>query len=365
MDNGDTYEVTIEHKKLDTDNDGIYDTIVTYDAGFYPNPSRPAAGDGYAVEVIRSVGSAVDGEVVMVLEISKAPLDVKARAAVTANSDVALSGNFNVDGRDHDVSGSLTGDPGIPGILTTTGHTVSVGGSADAKGAPPILEGAWDPTDQVWGPYPRTPFEVLGLDPTDPDDSSFLEPAQCNYYGAYDGSIGMDSDVPLEGVTYITDDYPGPKENGSGILIVHNPDFDPCIYEAAVLYRDTGDTTHPCFYSSTIIEGTSTYSIITHMYDPMDPSKVIARTIPYADDARFQPATLGNYTSNGTFKGLIIADYVGKIVGTPTIIGAVVSLSRVDVQHFGTGNANILYSSEVLDNVIMTGYSSKVSWYTE
>jgi len=365
MDNGDTYEVTIEHKKLDTDSDGSYDTVVTYDTGYYPNLSRPGPGDGYAVEVIRSVGKSVDGEVVMVLEISKAPLDVKAKGAITANSDVDLTGNFNVDGRDHDASGNLTGNPGMPGVLTTTGHTVGVGGSADTEGSPPILEGAWDPTDAAWGPYPKSPLEVLGLDPTDTTDSAFLDPANCDYYGTYDGSIGMNNGPALEGITYITGDYPGPKANGSGILIIHNPDFDPCIYEAAELYRDSGDTTHPCFSDATVTDGTNVYSLITHMYDPLDPTSVIPRTTAYADDAQYQPAKLGNFTSNGTFKGLIIADYVDKIAGTPTVIGAIVSLSSVDVQHYGTGNADILYSSEVLDNVTMTGYSTKVSWFTE
>ena len=50
---------------------------------------------------------------------------------------------------------------------------------------------------------------------------------------------------------------------------------------------------------------------------------------------RNQPARLGNYNSNATFKGLIIADVVYKIAGTPTIIGAVVSLSTIDTQTLG------------------------------
>jgi hypothetical protein len=120
-------------------------------------------------------------------------------------------------------------------------------------------------------------------------------------------------------------------------LIVHNPNFDPCKYEASKTYTETGGATVlPCYDS---------------LYDYTDPNN--------------QPARLGNYTSNATFKGLIIADVVDKIAGTPTIIGALISLSSIDVNIFGTGNASILYSSEALNNFASAGFSKKISWHKE
>ena len=340
LNNGDTYEVVIEHKTIDHDDDPVTDDIVvTFDKGYYPAITYPAAGEGYAVERITSTGYSSDGETVVVLEISKIPMDIQVEGAVTANSNVDLTGNINIDGHDHDMEGNLGGAGNdSTGVKTTTGNTITTGGSADVDGTP-ATDNTLDPNT-----YPNSPEEVLGLSGAAAGD--YLDPANCDYYGPYDGSIGMNSGDPLTGTTYITSDYPGPKENGSGILIIHNPSYDPCRYEAST----SADTTHPCWD--------------TDWENPADPHYYLGAN-KYHDDATVQPAKLGNYTSTATFKGLIIADYVDKIAGTPTIIGAIVSLSSFDVQHYGTGNADIFYSSEALNNFASMGFAKKISWHKE
>jgi hypothetical protein len=342
LDNRDSYEVTISHRvdTEDLDGDGDTNEIVTYDKGFFTDASHyyPAAGTGYAIEEIRSKGISADGEVVMVLEITKFPMDLKAKGAVSANSTVELRGNFEANGFDHDMDGNLlpsgTGSD-APGVVTTSDNEVKIIGSSTADGDPPIIDknngGGWDPADPAWGAYPNSPGDVLGLTTT--EAAAFF--ADVDYYGPYDGSIGMNG--PLSGLIYITGDYPGPKDGGSGILIVHNPNYDPCKYEASKVYTESGGATVlPCYDSG---------------YDYTKPEN--------------QPARLGNYTSNATFKGLIIADVIYRIAGTPTIIGAVVSLSTIDVQTFGTGNASVLYSSEALNNFTSRGFSKKLAWYKE
>jgi Tfp pilus assembly protein PilX len=342
LDNGDKYDVTIEHKAdtNDLDGDAVTDEIVTYDKGFFTDMTHyyPAAGTGYAIEVIRSKGISADGEVVMVLEITKFPMDVKAKGAVSANSTVELRGNFEANGFDHDMDGNLlpagTGND-VPGVITTSDNSVDLIGASEANGDPPIIDedngGGWDPADAAWGPYPESPGDVLGL--TDAEAAAFF--ADADYYGPYDGDIGRVA--PLSGITYITGDYPGPWEGGTGILVVHNPNYDPTKYEAAKVFAESG--------GATVLPG----------YDA---------SYDYTDSAN-QPARLGNYASNATFKGLIIADIVYRITGTPTIIGAVVSLSSIDTQTFGTGNAEVLYSSEALNAFTSMGFSKKLAWYKE
>jgi Tfp pilus assembly protein PilX len=342
LDNGDSYDVTIIHKvdSEDLDTDGNTDEVVTYDKGFFTDATHyyPAAGTGYAIETIRSKGISADGEVVMVLEITKFPMDLKTKGAVSANSTVELQGNFEANGFDHDMDGNLlpsgTGSD-VPGVVTTSDNVVSIIGSSEADGDPPIIDknngGGWNPADPAWGAYPNSPGEVLGLTTT--ESSDFF--ADADYYGPYDGSIGMDG--PLSGLIYITGDYPGPMDGGSGILVIHNPNYDPCKYEASKVYADSGGATVlPCYDAG---------------YDYTKPEN--------------QPARLGNYNSNATFKGLIIADLVYKIAGTPTIIGAMVSLSSIDTQTFGTGDAQVLYSSEALNNFTSKGFSKKLAWYKE
>jgi Tfp pilus assembly protein PilX len=342
LDNGDKYEVTIEHKEDtgDLDSDGDTDEIVTYDKGFFTDAIHyyPAAATGYAIEMIRSKGISADGEVVMVLEITKFPMDVKAKGAVSANSTVDLRGNFEANGFDHDMDGNLlpagTGSD-APGVVTTSDNVVNIIGSSESNGDPPIVDknngGGWNPADAAWGPYPNSPGEVLGL--TAAESASFFTGA--DFYGPYDGNIGMDG--PLSGLTYVTGDYPGPKDGGSGILIIHNPNYDPCKYEASKVFAASGGATVlPCYDSA---------------YDYTKPEN--------------QPARLGNYNSNATFKGLIIADVINKIAGTPTIIGALVSLSSIDTQTLGTGAAKVLYSSEALNNSTSRGFSKKLAWYKE
>ncbi len=341
LDNGDKYDVTITHKEDISDIDHDASTyVVTYDRGFFTDAAHyyPPKYDGYAVEMIRSTGISADGEVVMVLEITKFPMDVKAKGAVSANSTVSLQGNFEANGFDHDMDGNLlpagTGND-MPGVITTSDNVINITGSSESTGDPPIMDknngGGWNPADPAWGPFPNSPGEVLGL--TAAESGAFF--ADADFYGPYNGTIGMAA--PLSGLTYITGDYPGPDSGGSGVLVVHNPSYDPCAYEASKVFAESGGATVlPCYDAT---------------YDYTAPGN--------------QPARLGNYNSNSTFKGLIIADVVYKISGTPTVIGAMVSLSTIETQTLGTGDAKVIYSSEALNHFTSRGFSKKLAWYKE
>jgi hypothetical protein len=55
--------------------------------------------------------------------------------------------------------------------------------------------------------------------------------------------------------------------------------------------------------------------------------------------------------TQGTFKGILICDDINRINGEMNIVGAVVALSETTSSWFGNGQANILFSSQVLDNL--------------
>lgn len=55
--------------------------------------------------------------------------------------------------------------------------------------------------------------------------------------------------------------------------------------------------------------------------------------------------------TQGTFKGILICDNVNRINGVMQIAGAVVALSENTSSWFGNGQANIFFSSQILDNL--------------
>jgi len=91
-------------------------------------------------------------------------------------------------------------------------------------------------------------------------------------------------------------DYSGPL-GGAGILVVHNPAFDPVKHEASRLAIE----------ESVFVEARDP------AYSHLDPSR--------------QPARL-EIRSGGSFSGLIIADRVGSVTTRFTLIGALITLAR-------------------------------------
>lgn len=98
------------------------------------------------------------------------------------------------------------------------------------------------------------------------------------------------------GLFWARSDYSGPLE-GSGILIVHNPAFDPVKHEASRMALEGG--------------------VPGEQYDPayshLDPSR--------------QPARLDILTG-GAFSGVMIVDAIGSSTARFTLTGALVTLTR-------------------------------------
>ena len=100
----------------------------------------------------------------------------------------------------------------------------------------------------------------------------------------------------LDGQFWSRGDYTGPLA-GTGILVVHNPSFDPVKHEASRIAIEVG------------IPGEG--------YDP---------AYSHLDPAR-RPARL-EFPSGGAFAGVIIADVVGNATAPFTLTGALFTLTR-------------------------------------
>lgn len=170
--------------------------------------SQYTAGD----EVIVSTGTVTLNGVeqarrTLRVTVQPSPL-VQPRAAVTISGVASTNGAVIVDGREHDISGNLTGGPGTYGVSTASstfnqGGNSQIGGNgiAPANPANPI-------TYEVNGPpVPDSPEKVLGLDEGALD--SFKTP--------------LPPSTPFNGVVYLTASWEGVNlEGSSGILICHN-----------------------------------------------------------------------------------------------------------------------------------------------
>jgi Tfp pilus assembly protein PilX len=305
--NGYSYTVDKTADVYDINGDTAADTVYLASDG-----TLNETGDGHVVWVLTSTATKGSFKAEQEMRVAKRTLTVGAPGALTASSSITLSGNITVDGRNHNATGSTVLDPN---------STANTGACSDNKAAVTLADStesvtaqgsvAMDGNDTYASSSPPYVADVDSIDFTTPEDVLGLNP------GDLDGLIQQaDSYVsPVDsiiGLVYVDGDYGsgeagGSELNGTGILIVHNPLYNPLEH----------DPTSPYY----------------------DAAKV--------SDSRYAPANLGNI-NGGSFHGLVIADKIDRINGNIDITGAVISLSEIDVTLVGNGTAEIKYSCSAL-----------------
>lgn len=310
---GYSYQVAIQPDSFDF---GVGLVQVSWSADSGMNGS----GSGRAVWLLTATAWRGPYRAEQLLRLTSQALDIQSESAFTANSGIQLQGNVTVSGVNSDMSGvavapsdtTHTGkcNENKPAIrLTDTNENVNASGSVNLAGNAAYASSSpkyvvKDPS-VVW----HTPEEVLGL-PSGALDSYKQSGAQ------------YDDNQPdtLSGIIYVTDDfgstgYGSGNIQGTGILIVHNPNYDP---------RD---------------------------WDPSDPQyNTSAAQAHRSDPSTYGPANIGNI-NGGTFKGIIIADKINKINGNLKIYGSVMSMTEIDVNIVGAGTAVIKYSCTAVQTV--------------
>lgn len=245
--------LTIRHKWIDRDSDGMRDQneIVLYDALHVP-PENFATG--YPVDVITVTGRSSDGERMIQAEVTKNSVIVRTLGALYVDKAVKITGNSEFCGHNHpinvpvftvpDACGAwhLTGG-NLPGV-TSTGDEVNVMGSADVLGYPIPVDNS-----------PTNPFyslgEVLGLSDvdinnilSDPDNTSIVDPLNGITYIQGDGNIN--SNLTGEGLLYVTGDL-----HAAGSFI----------YKGLIFVEgDVHFTGTPWILGSMVVRGTSDFN---------------------------------------------------------------------------------------------------------
>lgn len=300
---GFTYTVTAVRDSYDYNGDDLAGPV-SWDGITY---HEDGTGDAVWEVTSRAENDAI--RAVQRLRISSRTAVAQPESALVTNSSSQLMGSITVSGLNHDTDGNVidaddltfTGacEENKPAVVVTDlDDIVDIQGSVDTEGNELFAALDYIVHDETVDIH--TPEDALGLDP-----------------GALDHLI-QDADTytppeTISGVEYVDGDYGsgaagGNDVNGSGVLIVHNPKFDP------------------------------------REHDPDDPLYDPAK----ASDPEYAPANLGNI-NDGTFRGIIIADRIDKIDGNIDIIGSVISLTEIDVTKVGAGTARILYSCEAIE----------------
>lgn len=317
------------------------------DGGFrFTDAVADQAGKGFPVVEIVSLGAGGTTSREVRLTVARNPLNVKAYGAITAGAGIGLSGSITVDGRAHDENGNLCSGgtcdcaESYAGVYLPTGATTTTNGNPTTTGE---YDGASVGTmnSGALGAPPSSPDEALGLAKDNNHDGDYLDAGESNVGGPLDTFF---SGLPAAGAektngvfTYLNKDY-SLAANSDGVLIVHNPLYNPAAWKVSTPPGlNTGDPDYDPRLDST-----------SAGYDAVFKASAAPRTF--------------DMHGNNVFKGLIIADVVNKISGTPTVIGAVVSLSEIDVSQFGAGTANIYYSCDALNNFTSRSYNTKLAW---
>jgi len=308
--NGYDYVVNIWADTFDYNGDSVRDTVYLAGDGTFNED-----GNGRTVYVLESTSTRGSYRAVQRMRVARLTLTPAVpHGALSSNSSIQLTGDIIVDGRNHTIAGAIIDsvdtsynkvcDENKPAImLTDMADTTDVNNAKKESGPTRRGNETFAPNKYVENDSTIvyiTPEQILGLDEGDldrivQDAGSYQVPDSIVGLVYVDGDYGSKA---IDGTNHV---------NGTGMLVVHNPLYDPREH----------DPNHALY----------------------NPSR--------ASDPAYAPANLGNI-NGGTFHGIIIADKIDKIDGNLTVLGAIIALSNVDATKVGAGTANILYSCQAI-----------------
>ncbi|MGH7565544.1 MAG: hypothetical protein ACREK2_01820 [Gemmatimonadota bacterium] len=328
--NGYNYVVNIWADTFDYNGDSVRDTVCLAEDGTFNEDCGATDRTVYVLESTATRDSYVAVQRMRVARLTLTP--AVPHGALSSNSSIQLTGDIIVDGRNHTIEGALIDsldtsytkvcDENKPAImLTDMADTTDVKNAKKESGPTRRGNETFEPTDYVEKDSTIvyiTPEQILGLDEGDldliiQDSDTYVLPDSIVGLVYVDGDYGSKA---IDGTNHI---------NGTGMLVVHNPLYDPREH----------DPDHPLYNASRV------------------------------SDPAYAPANLGNI-NGGTFHGIVIADKIDKIDGNLTVLGAIIALSNVDATKVGAGTADILYSCEAIQaagNSLLPAI--RISWKAE
>jgi hypothetical protein len=257
-----------------------------------------------------------------------------ALAAITAKGNVVTSGNINIDGNDHDATGTVVVGPGVPGIAA--GGNISNNGSSDVGG--------------------------VGVAPAHPAPAGTISPNIPYGDGLDTDGDGVSDEEILNGL----------DDDGDGLIdedlqaFPSSPDalfgLEEGTFAQAAMARGTYFSTESAFdnfrsENGGFLPGGQIYYLdfptLLPAYLNSDPGGDPSILIHHQEGSEAKMKNI-----HGFFKGLLILDDIEHFNANFLAVGAGISLgtgaqignSGNDLI-LGNGNADILYSSSVLSNL--------------
>lgn len=280
--------------RLDRDGDPTTETVLYNRAFGYDG--APEENGGYPVVGIFLELMDGAGRTSLRADVTPLALSPAIAAAWTGGGELLFDGPVHISGRRRDRDGNDAGGSAVPAVAA--GGAVHLLGGAFVEGEEgrPVVSGE---AAVVPGP----PGEILGGGDSVAGLEVFPPPP-------VDGRC-------LDGIFVTGRDFSGPL-CGSGVLVVHNPAFDPVRYEASRLYLEE--------------------AVETEEFDPAYSFR----------DPGLQPARIDLY-QGGIFRGLVIADAFPFVYDGTRIIGAVVTLSRSPSAVTAGSLLEVLFSGEAIE----------------
>jgi len=320
----------------------------------FPDSLYMGAGQGYPVIEIDSVAFFGNNAATassfreIALDIARNKVDVKVKGAVTARSNVSVGGSGYVDGHNFNIAGTApSGSCGdLPAITVAPPATVTADCTAAANPPGGNPKGSFSSVggcnDTAGVGLSKNPWDALGITAADfatvfTETTTLASMPGTAVAPAY---MWQQGDLQVNG------------GNGYGILVVHNVNFDPDVYDVSCKTCDGAAGPDAVF-------GTA-----DDRYNPASPSYMAqADSTDAAYDATYSPAQF-RMNGNCSFTGVIIADKILRVNGNATTIGAVISTGGVSVDGDITGNWSAKYSCDAIEKALGGfGYGTRIAWH--
>jgi Tfp pilus assembly protein PilX len=269
------------------------------------------------------------------------PTTAPGLGAIVAFGGVEVSGNFNVDGRDHPADATSytdTNGPGAPGI-TATG-TVTMSGSSAVGGNNQAPEGKKDATEGTnydsgttsWNPETGANASD-GIDNDGDglvDETSQSTPTSADaYFGKAPGS--------LKAAAQSTGTYFTTAADYNAWVATQNALPATTARPKVVVYLEVSNGTTVGQFDLPVNPAPTSEPMIL----------VVAGATATTHDTKIGPV----HANNGTFQGVLMADFIDKMNGNGQIVGQVVSFNTTAAGTIGNGTFDVLLSTEVLGNL--------------
>ena len=317
----------------------------------FPDSLYLTAGQGYPVIEIDAIGfygtdpAKASSFREVALDIARNKIDIQAEGAVTARGNISVGGSGYVDGHNFNAAGTAESATcgSVPAVVVDTGRTVTATctSAADPPGGNPKgsfselspCNSVFDPTAPGKRALGKNPWDSLGI--SQADFAGIFTPTTT--LASMPGTAADPAYIWQQGSILVN------GGNGHGILVVHNLDFNPDVYDASCPPSECPGTT-------TYDTGALNYNAQADKSSPLY-------------QASFGPAEL-RLNGNSSFTGVIIADKVLRVNGTFDAIGAIISNGGVTVDGDVTGNFSAKYSCDAISLALGGfGYGTRLAWH--